>query len=86
MRPYCPEKAQNKRDGESGMIAFPEAGYTPANIRALLKHAGLTQSAAGELLGVDTRTVRKWCAPLDSDHADMPHRRWLQLLNATTTL
>ena len=59
---------------------LPEAGYTPANLRALLKHAGLTQSDAGKLLGVDMRTVRKWCAPLDSDHADMPHHRWLQLL------
>lgn len=65
---------------------LPEAGYTPANLRALLKYAGLTQQAAGELLAVDMRTVRKWCAPLDSDHADMPHRRWLQLLNATATL
>lgn len=62
------------------MTDFPEAGYTPANLRALLKHAKLTQQAAGELLSVDVRTVRKWCAPLDSDHADMPHHRWLQLL------
>ena len=53
MRPDCPEKAQNKRDGESGMIAFPEAGYTPANLRALLKHAGLTQSAATDGGGDD---------------------------------
>ena len=64
------------------MITLPEAGYTPANLRTLLKHAGLTQQAAGELLSVDMRTVRKWCAPLDSDHADMPHYRWLQLLAA----
>ena len=64
------------------MTDFPEAGYTPANLRALLKHARLTQQAAGELLAVDTRTVRKWCAPLDSDHADMPYYRWLQLLAA----
>ncbi len=68
------------------MIAFPEAGYTPANLRALLKHAKLTQQAAGELLSVDVRTVRKWCALLDSDHADMPHYRWLQLLAAVATL
>jgi hypothetical protein len=63
-----------------------EPGYTPANLRALLKHAGLTQQAAGELLSVDMRTVRKWCAPLDSDHADMPLCRWLQLVAATATL
>ena len=57
-----------------------EPGYTPANLRTLLKHAGLTQQAAAKLLAVDMRTVRKWCAPLNSDHADMPHHRWLQLL------
>lgn len=68
------------------MTDFPEPGYTPANLRTLLQHAGLTQQATGELLGVDTRTVRKWCAPLDSDHADMPHYRWLQLLKAVATL
>ena len=61
-------------------MIFPDAGYTPANLRALLKHAGLTQQAAAKLLAVDMRTVRKWCAPLNSDHADMPHYRWLQLL------
>ena len=65
---------------------LPEAGYTPANLRALLKHAGLTQSDAAFLLGVNMRTVRKWCAPLDSDHADMPHHRWLQLLAVTDKL
>jgi len=67
-------------------MIFPEPGYTPANLRALLKHAGLTQSDAGELLGVDMRTDRKWCAPLDSDHADMPHHRWLQLMAVAAKL
>lgn len=62
-------------------MIFPEAGYTPANLRALLKHAGLTQQAAADLLGVDGRTVRKWVADLDNaSHRDMPHHRWLQLL------
>lgn len=60
---------------------LPEAGYTPANLRALLKQAGLTQQAAADLLGVDGRTVRKWVADVDSaSHRDMPHHRWLQLL------
>jgi DNA-binding transcriptional regulator YiaG len=60
---------------------LPELGYTPANLRALLKHAGLTQQAAAEMLNVDARSVRKWCAPLESDHADMPHHRWVKLLS-----
>lgn len=66
---------------------LPEAGYTPANLRALLASAGLTQQAAADLLGVDVRTVRKWVADLDNaSHRDMPHRRWLQLLAAVATL
>lgn len=63
-------------------MIFPEAGYTPANLRALLKNAGLTQSAAAERLGVDMRTVRKWLADVDSDsHRDMPLHQWQKLLD-----
>jgi len=68
-------------------VNFPEAGYTPANLRALLASAGLTQQAAADLLGVDGRTVRKWVADLDNaSHRDMPLCRWLQLLAAVATL
>lgn len=63
---------------------FPEAGYTPANLRALLASAGLTQQAAADLLGVDGRTVRKWVADLDNaSHRDMPLTQWQKLLAAT---
>ena len=63
------------------VVNLPEAGYTPANLRALLASAGLTQQAAADLLGVDGRTIRKWLADVDSaSHRDMPHYRWLQLL------
>lgn len=66
------------------MIALPEAGYTPANLRALLASAGLTQQAAADLLGVDGRTVRKWLADVDSaSHRDMPLKMWRKLLNGT---
>lgn len=66
------------------MTDFPEAGYTPANLRALLSSAGITQQAAGQLLGVDGRTVRKWCADLEtSSHRDMPLSQWLRLLALT---
>lgn len=33
---------------------------TPATFRAILSACGLTQKAAGEMLGVDIRTVRRW--------------------------
>lgn len=63
---------------------FPEAGYTPANLRTLLASAGLTQQAAADLLGVDGRTVRKWVADLDNtSHRDMPLAKWQKLLAAT---
>lgn len=65
------------------MINFPEAGPTPANLRALLQHAGITQQAAADLLGVDGRTVRKWAADIDNaSHRDMPLRQWVKLLIA----
>jgi transcriptional regulator with XRE-family HTH domain len=61
---------------------FPEAGYTPANLRALLASAGLTQQAAANLIGVDGRTVRKWLADIDApSHRDMPLKAWRKLIN-----
>jgi transcriptional regulator with XRE-family HTH domain len=42
---------------------MPEDHYTPptgAEARALLKALGLTGAAAGNLVGVDSRTVRRW--------------------------
>jgi len=66
------------------MITLPEAGYTPANLRALLASAGLTQQAAADLLGVDGRTVRKWVTDLDNaSHRDMPLTQWQKLFVAT---
>lgn len=63
------------------MVNLPESGYTPANLRALLASAGLTQQAAAGLLGVDGRTVRKWVADLDNaSHRDMPLTQWQKLL------
>ena len=62
---------------------LPEAGYTPANLRALLASAGLTQQAAADLIGVDGRTVRKWLADVDSEsHRDMPLHQWRKFLDA----
>jgi len=65
-------------------VIFPEPGYTPANLRALLASAGLTQQAAAYLLGVDGRTVRKWVADLDNaSHRDMPLAQWQKLFAVT---
>jgi len=65
-------------------MILPEPGYTPANLRALLASAGLTQQAAADLLGVDGRTVRKWVADLDNaSHRDMPLAQWQKLFAVT---
>jgi hypothetical protein len=69
------------------VVNFPEAGYTPANLRALLDNAGLTQSAAGEILSVSVRTVAGWVVPVDvKGHHDMPLRLWLQLMQTVATM
>lgn len=66
------------------MIAFPEAGYTPANLRALIERSGLTQAAAADLIGVNHKTLRRWLVEdLDSPaHSDMPLRKWRALMTA----
>ena len=61
-------------------MKFPEAGYTPANLRALMVSSGLTQAAVAERLSVSPRTVARWLAPVDGNHADMPLDLWLALL------
>ena len=41
-------------------MIFPEAGYTPANLRAVIGAAGMTQDAAASLIGVNPRSMRRW--------------------------
>lgn len=62
---------------------LPEAGYTPANLRALLKQAGLTQMQAAALLDppASSRSINNWCADTDNaNHRDMPLVKWRELL------
>lgn len=63
-------------------VDFPEVGYTPANLRLLLKRANITQHRAATMLGVKERTVNSWCAPIDrAQHTDMPTKKWAELQN-----
>ena len=63
-------------------VDFPEVGYTPANLRLLLKRAKITQHRAATMLGVKERTVNSWCAPIDrAQHTDMPTKKWAELQN-----
>lgn len=63
-------------------MIFPEPGYTPANLRALIEGSGLTQAAASSLIGVNPKTLRRWLVEdLDSQaHSDMPLKQWRALL------
>lgn len=61
-------------------VVFPDVGYTPANLRLLLKRANITQHRAATMLGVNERTVNSWCAPIDrAQHTDMPSKKWAEL-------
>ena len=64
-------------------MKYPEAGYTPANLRALIERRGLTQKQAAEACGVAERTFRQWLvADLDAPgHHDMPLKTWRKLLD-----
>jgi DNA-binding transcriptional regulator YiaG len=60
------------------LLEYISSSYSPSpdEIRDALKHAGLTGSNAGDLLGVSGRTVRKWTG----GDQKMPHSAWLTLL------
>ena len=59
-----------------------EHGYTPENLRQLLKRNSMTQKALADLLGKDRRTVSRWCKDEDDlDHHSMTHVDWLDVLS-----
>ena len=58
---------------------------TPTQLRDTLARLGLTQTGAARLLGVDERTMRRWCAEEGTpQHRRMPEpaARLLRLLAA----
>ncbi|MBI3096357.1 MAG: XRE family transcriptional regulator [Rhodocyclales bacterium] len=58
--------------------------YSPDALRAVLARHALTGSAAGRLLAVDSRTIRKWTAAASiNNHRDMPESAWWLLLILT---
>lgn len=69
---------QNSPIRPDKLLEFISSSYspTPNEIRDALKHAGLTGSNAGNLLGVSGRTIRKWTG----GDQKMPHSAWLTLL------
>lgn len=63
------------------MIDNPELGYTPANLKAVRQKYGLTQKQVANIAGATLSTAQKWEAAMSlKTHSDMPHTRWLILL------
>lgn len=63
------------------MIDNPEFGYTPANLKAVRQKYGLTQKQVADITGATLSTAQKWEAAMSlKTHSDMPHSRWLVLL------
>ena len=63
------------------MINNAELGYTPNNLKALRQRYNLTQQAVAEITESTLKTAQKWeASPSMSSFANMPHTKWLKLL------
>lgn len=63
------------------MIDNMELGYTPNNLKALRQMYRLTQQQAADITGVALATAQRWEAnPKQKSFANMPHTKWLKLL------
>ena len=63
------------------MIDDPEFGYTPNNLKALRREHGLTQQNVADITESKLKTAQKWeTSPSMSSYANMPHTKWLKLL------
>ena len=63
------------------MIENFELGYTPANLKALRQQHGLTQQNVADITESKLKTAQIWEAnPGMSSYANMPHTKWLKLL------
>nr|DAN36153.1 MAG TPA: putative zinc finger/helix-turn-helix protein, YgiT family [Caudoviricetes sp.] len=67
------------------MIDTTELGYTPANLKALRQKYGLTQQRVADITGVALATAQRWeASPKQKSFANMPHTKWLELLQNLT--
>lgn len=63
------------------MIDNMEFGYTPNNLKALRQRYGLTQQQVADITDSKLKTAQKWEVSTDkSSFANMPHTKWLRLL------
>jgi hypothetical protein len=68
----------------TSMQPFDSPGYTQplwTDIRAVVECLGLSGSQIGTLLGVNSRTVRRWTSPPDNQNSlPIPYAAWRLLL------
>ena len=63
------------------MIDNMELGYTPNNLKALRREYGLTQQQVADITESTLKTAQKWeTSPNLESYANMPHTKWLKLL------
>lgn len=63
------------------MVENFEFGYTPANLKALRQQYGLTQQNVADITQTKLKTAQKWeASPSMTSFANMPHTKWLKLL------
>nr|DAJ40220.1 MAG TPA: antitoxin [Bacteriophage sp.] len=63
------------------MIEKAEFGYTPNNLKALRQEYGLTQQAVADITETSLTTAQRCeASPALSSYANMPHTKWLRLL------
>lgn len=63
------------------MIDNMELGYTPNNLKALRREYGLTQQQVADITESTLKTAQKWeTSPNLKSYANMPHTKWLKLL------
>lgn len=63
------------------MIEKPELGYTPNNLKSIREKHGLTQQRVADITGVALATAQRWeASPKQKSYANMPHQKWLKLL------
>lgn len=59
-----------------------ELGYTPENLRKIIKDNGLAQKEVYELLGKTRAAFSRYLMPSDNKyHVSMNHADWIKLLN-----
>lgn len=60
-----------------------ELGYTPNNLKSIRAINNLTQTDVANIVGTTQRMVVRWETDVSktSAHSDMPHTKWLILMN-----